>query len=186
MALIRALRHAALGLAAAIALSAPASAQDADRPTAEEPQFFDDWGFRCSGEGEVDSCEIFQTLVVSEGQQRLLHMAIGYVQGVERPIGVMVVPLGVALPPGLTIQIDDGEQQTFEFERCDQAGCRVELLMGSDLIEGMRAGGTMNVTVVDASRQGIQIPVSLSGFTAAMTALQEARPAPAAGDGDGG
>ena len=85
------LRGLFLGLAAAAALAFPAAAQDGDRPSVEEPQFFEDWGFRCSGDGEVSSCEIFQTLVVSENQQQLLHMAIGYVQGVDRPIGVLVV-----------------------------------------------------------------------------------------------
>jgi len=167
-------------LSAAVLLAAalPAAAQQPENG----PEFFGDWGYRCAApEAEAETaprqCEIFQTLITSEGEQQLLHFAIGYVAEVERPVGVLVVPLGVTLPPGIAVRVDEEEPMEFDYNRCDQQGCRIELLIGEDLIEQMRAGNQMVVAIVNGQGERIGIPVSLIGFTRAITTLTESRQA---------
>ncbi len=139
-----------------------------------EPQVFKDWRVQCeTPEGAEKHCHMFQNVVLKEDGRQLLHIAVGHVPDQERQIvAILTLPLGIALPPGVSLQVDDAEPMRLPVEHCIPQGCRVLLPVDDNLLGAMKAGTLAKVTFNDATRQPIGVPVSLSGFTAAFNALK--------------
>lgn len=159
-------------LAAGLALTVPAlgAPQDGAR--------FKDWGTRCEAlpEGKGQLCHIYQTVSVQDKdktkEQPLLSVAVLYPPGKDGPVALFTVPLGVLLPAGVGLQVDEGETTRFGYELCMPQGCRAGLELKPELVEALKKGKQAKVIVVDAKRRSAGIPVSLQGFTAALDALK--------------
>ena len=109
-----------------------------------------------------------------EGSLRLLTFQIAYNKAKpEHPIAIMTTPLGTSLRPGLSLKIDDGKELKLPFERCLNVGCRVGFLLDGTLVSEMRKGKKGQIVFYDMRGKGISLPVSLSGFTAALRSLKE-------------
>lgn len=146
---------------------APAIAAVSDKDT------FDNWTVACeAGSDGEEQCFIFQNLVLREGGQRVLHVAVGYVPDHTGPVALFTLPLGISLPPGVKMQIDDAEPIRFPVERCEPNGCRAGLKLEGALLEAFEQGTEIKVTFHDAGRQPVSVPLSLQGFSAGLRALQ--------------
>jgi invasion protein IalB len=88
-------------------------------------------------------------------------------------VGLLILlPLGILLPAGVTMQIDSGAAIPLEVERCERQGCRIERLIEPDLLSRLKAGtkATVFFEAFDpqGKRQRLGVPISLLGFTAAL------------------
>lgn len=173
-----------VGLAAAIGVGPIVSAQDAPAettaaddasdpgyPTTSNPQVFDEWNVRCSGEeGVANVCETYRNLYLTDNNQRILHIAIGHVPDEDSAVAILIAPLGVSLPEGMQLRVDEGEQSEFAYRSCATDGCRARAPLDTGMLDAMRAGAELRVTIAEVSGRRIVIPVSLTGFTAAFEA----------------
>jgi invasion protein IalB len=150
------------------------------QPKPPEPQVFQDWRVQCenaggaqskAGDGQSKHCYMFQSLLLRESGQRLLLFAITTETKDGMPMALVRVPLGVLLPPGLNLQVDDGASKRLPYARCHQQGCDVQFELDKTLMSAMKAGLKAEVTFVDPRRQPVTVPLSLKGFTAALNAL---------------
>ena len=146
----------------------------ASHAAAEHGQVFKDWTTRCETApgSKVARCYIFQTIVLKESGKRLVHVAAGYLAADGQPAAVITLPLGISLPPGVTISIDGGEPKKVIVERCDTSGCVGAVALDDDLIASMKAGRQGRISFHDGTRRRIAVPVSLMGFTAGFNALE--------------
>ncbi len=136
-------------------------------------KIFGDWRIRCnSATGAPSNCEMFQNVVVKETNQPVLKAVVGYVTDVPTPVGVITLPLGVYLPPGLTVQIDGGQIYEMAFEICGRNGCWVRFSFDVKLLSTFKGGDKAEVAFYNASRKHVRVPVSLKGFTAAIGQLR--------------
>ena len=103
--------------------------------------------------------------------QRVLQLAVGYPAESETAVAVLTLPLGVSLPPGIGLRIDDGPEQRLEIERCEQAGCRAYFAVEGELLASLKRGLTTYVTFHVPPRKPVTLEVSLRGFTAGFNAL---------------
>lgn len=133
------------------------------------------WTLRCEALGAHHECILLQNLVLGASGQTVLQFAIGYAPGDPTPTVLMSLPLGIALPPGVTIRIDDGKPATFPVERCEPAGCRAGMKLRQQTIDQLSAGHELTITFYDAEREAIEVPVSLAGFSSGFAALVAAR-----------
>ena len=142
---------------------------------AQEAAKYGNWTAKCEeSKGKVQGgCFIFQNLVLREGGQRVLQFAVGYVAATEEPIALLSLPLGISLPPGVTIRIGDGEPTRVIVERCEPNGCRAGLKLKPGLLRQLNEGTQLTVTFHDAERRPIEVPLSLEGFAAGLKALKE-------------
>ena len=160
---------AALLALAATVLAGPAAAQPSDGQT------FKDWRLRC---GKADAatpppCHIFQTVVVSQTGQPFLYVAAGYPpEGTGGPTLFLTLPLGIHLPSGVRLSVDQGQPVPVPVVHCDRDGCHARLALDRRLIESLRAGLVAQVGFQDGVGQPITVPVSLKGFTAALKAVR--------------
>jgi hypothetical protein len=76
----------------------------------------------------------------------------------------VVAPLGVLLPSGLGLKIDNQDVGRAGFVRCLPNGCVAEVVMDDTLIKQLRTGQTSTFIIFQTPEEGIGFPMSLKGF----------------------
>ncbi len=153
----------------------PLTAQSAaDQDSAEtETQQFEDWTLRCrpASATQLRSCHISLQAFARDSGKQVLQFRVGRF-GPEKILGaVIVVPIGVRLPPGLGIQIDEQAIRAYSFVSCDPQSCHVRMGLEADLLSDLKAGLAGNVRFQDAAGRELVVRFSLQGFSAALQAL---------------
>lgn len=81
-------------------------------------------------------------------------------------------PLGVLLPPGLGLKIDDKDVGHAPFLRCHNFACYAQVVVEDPLIEQLKTGKTAIFIIFQTEEAGIGIPISLKGFAEALAELK--------------
>jgi invasion protein IalB len=151
------------------ALEAAAAPKDGEK--------FKDWTAKCgkltdNAKGEV--CHIFQVLTDNKDTKKaILAVEIGYLPGEKEPIAQFTLPLGVLLPPGMQLRVDESEETgRVPFTLCDPVGCKAMVRLDDKVIARFKKGTKINVLVANPEGRVATIPISLSGFTAAFDSLK--------------
>lgn len=155
-----------LGFAVLLA-AAPARAQS-------EPKVFKDWALHCEQLPEnapFEGCYIVQNIINNESQKLTMQFAVGLLKADRKPVAMITLPLGIRLPPGVAMQIDQNQPARIPVEICLPVGCRVQFLMSPEHIAAFKAGANGQLIYQDAIGRSRPLPFSLSGFTAAFAAL---------------
>lgn len=161
-------RAGLLGLLAAALWPAAQSA-------VQEGQNFKDWKVQCdvvdtqSGEKR---CHLFQNITLKDSGEIVMQIAIGYLPNDNNALALITLPLGIALEPGINVEIDKRPAKKAAFKRCEQAGCIVGFVVDKNLLAKFLAGSKLYVTYHDASNRPIEVPASLQGITAGLSALR--------------
>jgi invasion protein IalB len=83
----------------------------------------------------------------------------------------IVSPLGVLLPSGLGLKIDETDVGRAGFVRCLPNGCVAEVILDEPVLEQLSSGATATFIIFQTPEEGIGIPISLNGFTDGFAAL---------------
>jgi invasion protein IalB len=157
----------AFGLAAAIGFSGQALAQGAVKNT------FGDWQQRCETPpgAKSEQCALVQSVQAEDKPNvTLVVIVLKTADGKSRLLRV-IAPLGVLLPAGLGLKIDQTDVGRAGFVRCLPTGCIAEVIMDDDLLGKLRSGKAATFIVFQTPEEGIGIPVSLNGFPKAFESL---------------
>jgi len=82
------------------------------------------------------------------------------------------VPLGLFLPSGLKLNVDDGASEELQLQTCDASGCYAGGQVSETLLAALKRGTTLSILFENLQRQPVTIPVQLAGFTAAYTKIE--------------
>ncbi|WP_227814531.1 invasion associated locus B family protein [Nitrogeniibacter aestuarii] len=136
---------------------------------------FDDWKIECEKQegAPAELCHAFQLVTMKDSDKRVLHVAIGYPPDQPDPIAIFTTPLGVALQAGVQIKIDDKEPKGIAFNVCNNNGCQAAVKLDAASLEELKMGNAMTVTFGNLKRQGLNVPVSLKGLTAALKSVEK-------------
>ncbi len=161
-----------LGLGMMLVASAEASAQGAVRNT------YGDWQLRCDKPPGAtnEQCVIMQN-VADETRPNisLVMIVLKTADGKSRLMRV-IAPLGVLLPNGLGLKVDQTDIGRVGFVRCLGSGCVAEVMLEDGLLEQMKKGQSATFIVFSTPEEGVGIPVSLNGFEAAYDNLPSVLP----------
>lgn len=162
---------AALLLAFSCLLSGASAAQET-KPTPAVRAQHGDWQIVCKkptgARNEV--CAAVQD-VTSESNPNV-GLSVHFQRGVDGTRSLRVfAPLGILLPPGLGLQIDQAKVGHAPFVRCHVIGCFAQVTLDEVLIKKFIAGETAWFIVFQTREAGIGIPVSLNGLAEAMENL---------------
>lgn len=140
---------------------------------AEHGKKFKDWTIVCEKlpKSGKDICNIFQN-VTNEKKKVVLQVAIGYLPGMKKPQVLLTLPLGIMLEPGLEFKPGNAKVVRLPFKVCVANGCVVMTMLGDTALKGMKAGSKGSVKFAVAKDKIVEIPISLSGFTAAFNSLK--------------
>lgn len=80
-------------------------------------------------------------------------------------------PLGVLLPPGLGLKIDNKDVGNAPFLRCHTFACYAQVVVEDPLVNQLKTGKQAIFIIFQTEEAGIGIPISLNGFEKALAAL---------------
>ena len=141
--------------------------------TAREKDFRD-WRLRCAKEKDdgPERCFIMQIAKTEKDRRDVLRIGVRYPEPDKPAMVFLTLPLGVYLPTGLLLQIDDGETLRIPVEICLPNGCHTRMTLDSALLKTLKGGKAAKLAFHGSQQQKITVPVSLAGFTAAFAALK--------------
>ncbi len=80
-------------------------------------------------------------------------------------------PVGVLLPRGLGLKIDNKDVGNAPFLRCHSFACYAQVTAEQTLIDQLKTGTQAVFIIFQTEEAGIGIPISLKGFDKALAAL---------------
>lgn len=156
-------RRAALaGAAVTLALAAtmPALGQGAVKSS------HGDWQIRCDTPpgAKTEQCALIQNVTAEDRPNVGLSVIVLKTADKKQKILRVLAPLGVLLPSGLGLKIDQTDVGRTPFVRCLPNGCIAEVVMDDKLMDQIKAGTNATFIVFQTPEEGIGIPIALKGF----------------------
>jgi invasion protein IalB len=132
-----------------------------------------DWDLRCDtpAGATTQQCVIMQFVTAQDRENVGLSVVVMKTADKQARILRVLAPLGVLLPRGLGLRIDDTDMGTTGFIRCLPNGCVSEVLMDDQLIDQLRNGKQAMFIIFQTPEEGIGVPISLAGFGEGFDAL---------------
>ena len=132
-----------------------------------------DWQMRCEVPpgAKTEQCALVQNVAAEDRPNLTLLVIVLKTADQKSRLLRVVAPLGVLLPSGLGLKIDQTDIGRAGFVRCLSTGCVAEVVMEESLVSQFRNGQTATFIVFQTPEEGIGIPVSLQGFGPGYDAL---------------
>jgi invasion protein IalB len=132
-----------------------------------------DWDLRCDtpAGAKNQQCVIMQFVTAQDRENVGLSVVVMKTADKQARILRVLAPLGVLLPRGLGLRIDNTDMGTTGFIRCLPNGCVSEVLMDDTLIQQLRKGKQAMFIIFQTPEEGIGVPISLAGFGEGFDAL---------------
>jgi invasion protein IalB len=148
----------------------PAAAQAAPSPQADPnappPP---GWIARCSSPSRSAplECAVEETAVLTKTGQLIVLVNIRVPSDTHAPVALVQLPLGLNLPVGAKLQVDDGKVIDLQIQTCENRGCYANTPITPDMLTAMRSGKQLKVAFQNLTKETITIPMPLGDFAAA-------------------
>jgi invasion protein IalB len=125
-----------------------------------------DWQVRCETPtgAQTEQCALMQSVTAEDRPNVGLTVIVLKTADQKARLMRVVAPLGVLLPSGLGLKIDNNDVGRAGFQKCLLNGCIAEVVMDDKLIAAMRTGQTSTFIIFQSPEEGIGFPMSLKGF----------------------
>lgn len=121
---------------------------------------------------EVEQCGMSQRVFDTKNKKIFLNVVVLKRDGAKTPGEIqLVAPLGVFLPGGVGMEVDDKAIGRIGFLSCQPYGCVTVSEITPELLDQLRKGAAANMVIYIAPGQGIPLSVSLKGFSKAFDEL---------------
>jgi invasion protein IalB len=142
---------------------APSSATaHADAAPAANPG----WVARCTSASRDAplECAMEQTAVLSKTGQLVVLVNIRIPGDTRAPVALIQLPLGLNLPAGAKLQVDEGKTVDVAVQTCEARGCYVNVPVGADILAALKSGKQLKVSFQNLAKETITIPMPLADF----------------------
>jgi invasion protein IalB len=162
--LVRAVRP--LILAAALAVIALGGSTYQAAAQGAVKSVHNDWQVRCDTPpgAQGEQCALIQSVTAEDRANVGLTVIVLKTADHKSKLMRVVAPVGVLLPSGLGLKIDQVDVGRAGFVRCLPNGCVAEVVMDDNLLKQMRSGQTATFIIFQTPEEGIGFPMSLKGF----------------------
>ena len=126
----------------------------------------EDWQIRCETPpgAQTEQCALFQSVIAEDRANVGITVLVLKTADQKTRLMRVQAPLGVLLPAGLGLKIDNVDVGRAGFVRCLPRGCYAEVVMDDNLVKQMRTGQTATFFIFQTPEEGIGFPLSLKGF----------------------
>jgi invasion protein IalB len=83
------------------------------------------------------------------------------------PVALVQLPLGLNLPAGAKLQVDDGKVIDLPIQTCENRGCYASTPIAPELLATLKSGKQLKVSFQNLAKETIAIPMPLADFAAA-------------------
>lgn len=124
------------------------------------------WTSRCSSEGRKAAllCEIEQSLFITKTSQLVASVNVKLPPETRQPVMMIQLPVGLFLPGGVNLQIDESKPQALVIQTCDLKGCYAATTVSQELLGAMKGGKRLLVTFQNLNKENVNLAFVLSGF----------------------
>jgi invasion protein IalB len=137
------------------------------------------WKIQCesappkAGAAPEKQCGMVQTTHSEKSQKIGLTLVVVKTKQNGKDVTMMriMAPIGVFLPTGIALEVDGGAVGRVPFTRCLPQVCIAFAEAQAPTLEKMRKGSNANFIIYEAPGIGVPMTISLSGFSAAYSAL---------------
>lgn len=157
-------RVAALALATVLAISV--GAPQTVRAQGAVRSVHGDWQIRCDTPpgAQSEQCALIQSVVAEDRSNAGLTVIMLKTADQKSRLMRVVAPLGVLLPSGLGLKLDNQDVGRAGFVRCLPNGCVAEVVMDDKLLNQLKTAKTATFIIFETPEEGIGFPLSLNGL----------------------
>lgn len=151
-----------------------AVAQDTKAPEGAVKAQHGDWQVVCKAPppgSKKEVCALVQSVTAEDRNNVGLTVYFQRFANGTRVLRVFA-PLGILLPPGLGLKIDNKDVGHAPFLRCHSFACYAQVVVEDALVEQLKSGKTAIFIIFQTEEAGIGIPISLKGFAEALPEIQ--------------
>ena len=158
---------------AVLMASACAWAAGSELSSSQVRSTFGEWQLRCGQPpgAKIEKCALVQSVKAEDRPNVSLTVIFLRSYGGETQILRVVAPLGVLLPTGLGLKIDNVDVGHAPFLKCGPVGCVAEVIANDELVSKMKTGENAVFIIFQTPEFGIGVPISLTGFSEGLTKL---------------
>lgn len=88
------------------------------------------------------------------------------------PVMMVHVPVGLFLPAGISIQIDEQAPVQLVIQTCDLRGCYAGAPISAEMLKAMKSGKRLAIGFQNLSKQAITVPLTLTQFAESYQRIQ--------------
>jgi invasion protein IalB len=132
------------------------------------------WLPTCASDGRAGplACSLQQRLIVQETGQPFLTLTFRVPRAGEQPVIAIQTPLGIYLPPGVALRVDDGEPMTLAIASCDVNGCHAGATLAEPLLAALEGGRTLHLVLHTDEVDTLDFEIPLAGFNRGFSAIR--------------
>jgi invasion protein IalB len=145
---------------------APAPADNASAANTPPPP---GWIARC-GSASRDApleCAIEQNAVLPRTGQLVIAVSVRVPADTRTPSVLIQLPLGLNIPNGAKLQVDDGKAADLQIQTCEARGCYAGTAIAPDLLAAMKSGKQLKISFQNLNKETLTVPLPLADFAAA-------------------
>lgn len=134
---------------------------------------FGDWSLRCETPPGAarEQCALLQSILADDRPNVTLVVIVLKTADGKSKLLRVIAPLGILLPSGLGLKIDQTDLGRAGFVRCLATGCVAEVVMEDKLLDLFKNGTNATFIIYQTPEEGIGIPLVLNGFAQGFAAL---------------
>jgi invasion protein IalB len=127
------------------------------------------WSARCTSVSRDAplECAIEQTALLSKTGQLIVLVNIRVPSDTHTPVVLVQLPLGLNLPVGAKLEVDDGKAIDLPIQTCEARGCYASTPIAPELLAELKSGKQLKVSFQNMAKETITIPMPLADFAAA-------------------
>jgi invasion protein IalB len=133
-----------------------------------------EWVSHCASEGRQGAldCLVEQTAFLSKTGQLVTAVVIRVPAETRQPVMNIQVPVGLFIPAGIGLRIDDAKPVSLTLQTCDLKGCYAAAPVSPEMLAALKAGKELTITFQNLGKEAITVPLQLTGFAAAYQRIQ--------------
>jgi invasion protein IalB len=127
------------------------------------------WAARC-GSASRDApleCAIEQSAVLPKTGQLVILVNIRVPADTHTPSALIQLPLGLNIPAGAKLQVDDGKTADLPVQTCEARGCYAGIAITPELLAAMKSGKQLKISFQNLNKETLTVPLPLTDFATA-------------------
>ena len=158
---------------ATVLMIASAPAQDAAKKaqTPAPTVVNSGWNVQCNTVNSDLVCLALMDVTYIKNKTRFMRVAIQPAKDDKKNL-TLQLPLGLSLPDGATLTVDEKEPAQVVIQTCTQQGCFARAEFTDEMSKNFKAGNKLTVAVKSNQQRVIRVELPLTGFTKAVDKLK--------------
>jgi invasion protein IalB len=147
---------------------------EAQAPATGQPASAQGWIPKCvsSSRRSPVECSVEETLVMANTGQPVSSVVVQMPANAREPVLTIRVPVGLYLPAGVTIQIDEQKPEPVPLLTCDLQGCFAQMTLNPNMIAALKGGKKLSVSFQNMAKANVVLPFPLGNFADAYQKIQ--------------